>query len=268
MSIQKRLPTAIGLLFLVFLVVEYLPSYALFILLQVFILASLYEYYNLVQKRRLFPREMMGIVIALIISASFILNGFSIGFALFISLLFCGLYYVIFINTLEKLPLFPSSISVTFFGAVYLSFTLNHLYLLKVEYGRFFIYFLAAVVFMGDTGAYLCGKLMGKKKIFPIASPRKTWEGSVGGIIFACAGGLVARKILLENFPVQEAIICSVLVHAVAQISDPLESLFKRAVGVKDSSRILPGHGGFLDRVDSLILAAPFFYYWMKILGK
>jgi phosphatidate cytidylyltransferase len=97
----------------------------------------------------------------------------------------------------------------------------------------------------------------------PIASPRKTWEGGIAGIMTACLGAAAAQQVLLPDTVLWKAILCGFLVHAVAQISDPLESLFKRAVGVKDSSNILPGHGGFLDRVDSLILAAPFFYFFL-----
>jgi len=129
------------------------------------------------------------------------------------------------------------------------------------------IYFLLAVIFIGDTGAYLIGKAVGRHKLAPLASPRKTWEGSVGGILFACLGGIAAQQILLQDAVLWKAVVFAFVVHVVAQFSDPLESLFKRAAGVKDSSNLLPGHGGFFDRIDSLILAAPFFYYMLKYLG-
>jgi len=165
------------------------------------------------------------------------------------------------INKVEKLVSFPSSIAITFLGAVYLSFSLNYFFLLRKEEGAFYIYFFLTVIFLGDTGAYFFGKLWGRRKFLPIASPRKTWEGCFGGLVFACLGALTAQQLFLKDIILWKAVVCGLLVHAVAQISDPLESLFKRAVGVKDSSRILLGHGGFLDRVDSLILATPFFYY-------
>jgi phosphatidate cytidylyltransferase len=102
----------------------------------------------------------------------------------------------------------------------------------------------------------------------PVASPNKSWEGSAGGILFACLGALAARELLLPDVVLWRALLLAVLVHAAAQVSDPLESLFKRAVGVKDSSNVFPGHGGFFDRIDSLILASPLFYYLVGILWK
>ena len=112
------------------------------------------------------------------------------------------------------------------------------------------------------------GKAFGKHKMTPVASPNKTWEGSAGGLLLAIGGAVLAQQVLLRSVPLWRAILTGVLVHAVAQVSDPLESLFKRAVGVKDSSNALPGHGGFLDRIDSLILASPLFYFIVKYLWK
>src|SRR4030042_1785065 len=102
----------------------------------------------------------------------------------------------------------------------------------------------------------------------PPASPNKTREGSVGGIRLAVLAALAARQLWFPEVGLAPALVCGALVHAAAQVSDPLESLFKRAVGVKDSSNFLPGHGGFLDRIDSFLLAAPFFYYFVKFFWK
>ncbi len=264
MSFRKRLPTALALLIIVFISIQFMPLLGVFIILQILILASLFEFYKLFSRRKIFPQKTLGISLALIISSSFYFEEISLELALFVGLLVAALYFIISFNTVEKLVSFHSSIALTFFGAFYLSFTLNHFYPLIEERGPLYIYFFLAVIFLGDTGAYLFGKLWGRRKMVPIASPHKTWEGSIGGIVFACLGALAAQQLLLKDIVLWKAILCGIFVHAVAQISDPLESLFKRAVGVKDSSNILPGHGGFLDRMDSLILATPFFYYYLK----
>ena len=268
MSLRKRTLTAFFLLGILFLVIQYAPLIVFFILLQAFILAALLEFYNLADRKKFFPRKALGAVCALIIGASFYFPRLGFERGLFICLLAACAYFVVRINTLERLASFPQSISVTFFGALYLSFPLNYLYRIRLEDGVFSLYFLFAVIFLGDSGAYFIGKPFGRKKMTPIASPNKTWEGSAGGILFACLGALAARKLLLPDIVLWKAVLCGVLVHAAAQISDPLESLFKRAVGIKDSSNVLPGHGGFLDRIDSLILASPLFYYLVKALWK
>jgi phosphatidate cytidylyltransferase len=98
----------------------------------------------------------------------------------------------------------------------------------------------------------------------PIASPHKTWEGAIGGLITAGFSAWAAQAVFLPAADPLAAVAAGLAVSIVAQVSDPLESLFKRAAGVKDSSNALPGHGGFLDRVDSLIFAAPFFYFLLR----
>jgi phosphatidate cytidylyltransferase len=210
---------------------------------------------------------MLGFAIALIIAFSFYFEAFPLEFALFVALFICGVYYVLTINTLEKLKSFPPSIALTFFGALILSFTLNHFLLLRQDYDPNGIYFLFAVIFVGDSGAYFIGKPFGRHKLAPLASPRKTWEGSVGGVVFACLAGIAAQQIFLPEAVMGKAAVFAFVVHVFAQFSDPLESLFKRAAGVKDSSNILPGHGGFFDRIDSMILAAPLYYYLLKYIG-
>lgn len=266
MSLRTRTPTAFVMLAITFVVVQFAPLWVFFLFVQLLIVAALIEFYNLARRRKLLPQPAVGIVLALILGASFYFPQFPLPLALFVCIVLSSIYFLATFTTLEKLPFFPSSIAITFFGAVYVGFTLDFFYPLRAEWGPFYLYFLFAVIFLGDTGAYFVGKLMGRHKMTPIASPNKTWEGSFGGILFACAGALAAQQLLLRDLPIWKAILCGILVHAVAQVSDPLESLFKRAVGVKDSSNILPGHGGFLDRIDSLILATPVFFYLLKYL--
>lgn len=268
MDIHKRLPTAIVLLFLAFVTIQYAPDWVYFGVIQLLILAALWELYKLIWGKEHLAEKIIGTIIALNISFSFYFLNWPLEIAFFSSLLILGIYFVFSINRNEKLSWFPQNIAIVFFGAFYLSFTLNFFNLLRKDYGPYPVYFLLAVIFIGDTGAFLVGRLIGKHKMAPIASPRKTWEGSFGGILLAVAtGGAMQIFFLRGDALLWKSLLLAFLIHIVAQISDPLESLFKRAVGVKDSSNILPGHGGFLDRLDSLILASPFFYFLLKYIG-
>ncbi len=261
MSLRTRTGTAIVLLGATFAVTQYAPNWVFFIIGQAFLLAALVEFYNLAEKRGLRPRKALGIGLALLVSLSFYFRAIPLDGAIYAGLLVAGVYYVAATDTQEKLSHFPASFAITLVGMLYVSFPLNFIYRIRAEAGSFTLYFLFAVIFLGDTGAYFIGKPFGRRKMTPIASPNKTWEGSAGGILFAVCGAVLARVFLLPALPLWKAILTGVVVHAAAQVSDPLESLFKRAVGVKDSSNSLPGHGGFLDRIDSLILAGPLFYF-------
>lgn len=265
MNLVKRLATAAVLIPIAFVSIQYCSRECYFCVVQLIILAALVEFYNLPRKKNISPPKFVGIICALLIGLSFLFPSFSLHTAIFAGLIILGVYFLLTTKTLEKLMQFPAAIALTFFGAVYLGFTLAHFIPLRDEYGPFYIYFLLSVIFIGDTGAFLLGKKWGRHKLAPLASPKKTWEGTFGGIITACLTGVLAQQILLKDeMSLMEAVVFALLINIIAQISDPLESLFKRAAGVKDSSNLLPGHGGFFDRIDSLIFAAPFFYYLLK----
>ena len=269
MSLRKRVPTAIVLMGVLFVIIQYAPKIALYVFQQAFILAALIEFYRLAERKGLMPQKALGIVLALFVSVTAYFPSFPLEAAIYAGLLLSGFYFVVYFNRIERLPFFPASFAITLLGTVYLSFPLNFLYRIRLEDGPFYLYFLFSVVFLGDTGAMFAGKAFGKHKMTPVASPNKTWEGSAGGILFAVGGAVLAQQVLLSSaVPLWRAVLTGIVVHAVAQVSDPLESLFKRAVGVKDSSNALPGHGGFLDRIDSLILASPLFYFIVKYLWK
>lgn len=268
MNLFRRTVTAVVLLGAVFLVVQYAPDWGFFLFGQAFIVAALLELYALAEKKDIHPQRALGVVLTLLAGLPFYFRAVPFEAALFAGLLATGVYFVAATGSAEKLGRFPAAFAFTIFGAIYLGFTLSFIYRIRLEFGPPMLYFLAAVVFLGDTGAYFIGKPFGRHKMTPVASPNKSWEGSAGGILFALAGALLARAVLKLEVPLATALLTAVVVHAAAQVSDPLESLFKRAVGVKDSSSALPGHGGFLDRIDSLILAGPLFYFIVRYIWR
>ncbi len=264
-SLKQRLPTSVVLLAVIFVLVQYAPSWVFFAVLQLVILAALFEYLHLSRRKGLFPLAPLAVVFTLIIGASFIVAAVPLEASIVACIALAALAYVVSTDSVERLAVFPGSVATTLFGAIYLGATLNFLYWIRLR-GPFALYFLFAVIFVGDTGAYFVGKPFGRRKMTPIASPNKTWEGSAAGLVTAALAAWAAQALFFPALPVRTAVITGLLVHAVAQVSDPFESLFKRAAGVKDSSNALPGHGGFLDRIDSLILAGPVFFYLMKFL--
>ncbi len=120
------------------------------------------------------------------------------------------------------------------------------------------------LIWVNDSFAYLVGRTLGRTKLFPAVSPKKTWEGTLGGLIFTLAAAyFMARYEPIVN-PLQWVILAGVIVVA-GSLGDLIESKLKRRAGVKDSGAILPGHGGMLDRLDSLVFAAPFAYFTLML---
>ncbi|HVN32004.1 MAG TPA: phosphatidate cytidylyltransferase [Thermoanaerobaculaceae bacterium] len=113
-------------------------------------------------------------------------------------------------------------------------------------------------IWAGDSGAYYLGSRFGRHRLAPTVSPKKSWEGIVGGTLLTAFGVWFCRTVFFPELPPELAVGTAVLLAVLAPLGDLVESLFKRDAGVKDSSDLLPGHGGFLDRSDSLFFAAPF----------
>jgi phosphatidate cytidylyltransferase len=113
---------------------------------------------------------------------------------------------------------------------------------------------------MGDTGAYYAGSYLGRHKLCPAVSPKKTIEGAVGGLTASLLIAFFYKLLFIPALSIPAVLLFAAVVGAVGQVGDLFESEFKRAAGVKDSGRLLPGHGGFLDRIDALLFAIPTAY--------
>ncbi len=167
----------------------------------------------------------------------------------------------------------------TLAGLVLFAYFLGHLLLIRdlrmavgegfELVGRKCVFFLLITIWLVDTGAWFVGRLIGRVSLAPRISPKKTWEGTAGGTVVAClAAWLFSQAFMKDVFSSREAIFYAVLIAVTAQVSDLIESFIKRTFGVKDSSQLLPGHGGIMDRFDSFIFAAPFFYYFLIATGR
>jgi phosphatidate cytidylyltransferase len=156
--------------------------------------------------------------------------------------------------------------SIALFGVLYIGLTLSSLVVTRtLPEGEFLILFVALVTWAGDTGAYYSGRLWGRHLLAPTVSPKKTLEGLLGGMALAVMAALVAQVWFLPQLHLVDAIILGGLLTGAGLLGDLSESAIKRGAGVKDSGGILPGHGGMLDRLDSLLFAAPTFYYYVVL---
>jgi len=154
--------------------------------------------------------------------------------------------------------------TITAFGVLYVGLTLSTVVSTRVlAGGEWLVLFLAVVTWAGDTGAYYAGTLWGKHLLAPKISPKKTVEGLLGGIGLAVAAAFLAQVWFVPQLQPMDTVILGVVLTGAGLFGDLWESAIKRRAGVKDSGSILPGHGGMLDRIDSLLFTAPTFYYYV-----
>ena len=152
----------------------------------------------------------------------------------------------------------------TLLGIIFIPWALAHLINIRMlePYGEYLTYILFFTIWATDTGAYFAGRFFGKHSLNKEVSPKKTWEGSVGGTVIAVGVTLLCWKMFFPDYiTLAQAIFIGFLISVLAQVSDLSQSILKRSTGVKDSSNILPGHGGFFDRFDAFLLTAPVLYY-------
>ena len=135
------------------------------------------------------------------------------------------------------------------------------------DFVKFLIMGIFILIWINDTFAYLVGRAFGKRKLFPRVSPKKNWEGAIGGLVFTLAAAYFMAKYEPIVNQAQWVSLAAIIVVA-GSLGDLVESKFKRDAGVKDSGAIMPGHGGMLDRLDSLIFAAPFAYLTLNIIAN
>ncbi len=272
-NLTQRILTAIigvPLLLLVF----YFGSYYFLAFILLIVGFGSYEFFRLVDNKNLDNKKIIGIVFCIILPI-----GANFGYLYFIFLFTLVSIFTLFIN-LQKQDLSTTLIGAgtKFLGIVYIGWFLSHAILIRNinesifpyidntnlknnDIGFFWIVFVVACTFLNDTAAYFFGKYKGKIKLVPRLSPGKTVEGTVCGIFMALVCGMFINLIFSSPISYKWSMLLGFVVGAVAVLGDLIESMFKRSVSIKDSGGLLPGHGGVLDRFDSLILVFPVMYY-------
>ena len=167
----------------------------------------------------------------------------------------------VFLFRREPLERIPRAISIVVLSWLYCGILLASLVSVRIRFGVPWVIMAFVVTWANDTAAYFTGHAIGRHRLFERISPKKTWEGFAGGVAGSVAGALGVRWLLLpETLGVGAAVVVGLGASVLGPLGDLAESMVKRAAGVKDSGRTIPGHGGLLDRIDALLFVAPWIY--------
>lgn len=253
---QRLLTAAIGIPLL--LMVLYWGRFPFYLLILAVLLVALHEYRELWCLRKVVFDPIIFLAGALI--ATFAWMGQSdytinlVYLALVSSLAYHG-----FRGSWRKEGTFEA-IALMAMGLIYIAWPLSLLISIR-EASFAVILLLLAFGFGSDTAAYFVGSRFGRRRLAPLISPKKSWEGAIGALVFTGVVGIVWSIFFSRSLSITEGFFLGVVASFLGQVGDLFESMLKRFCGAKDSGRLLPGHGGILDRIDSLLLIIPFLHY-------
>jgi phosphatidate cytidylyltransferase len=261
--LRTRLLTAAVALPALWLIIQYLwsPLFTGFILLVATI--GLLEYFAMAFPDRLGDRAA-GVALGLIAACGVIAGATWTGAALTVVVIL-GMTRTL--SEGSELPAATQRLAIIVLGVLYVGFLLPHITQLRAmnAHGWRWVLFTVYVAMGSDSGAYFAGRAFGKRKLMPSVSPSKTVEGALGGLGGALVIALASHVVFLKEPGVLEIMMLALAISVLAQIGDLCESALKRAFGAKDSGWIIPGHGGILDRLDSLVFPFVFAYYYVAL---
>ncbi len=225
------------------------------------------EFYKLLKLDENAPLRIYGTLCGIILNVLFFFTakGNLPNDALFLVLPLFSIVFFIKIYKKEEKPF--TNVAYTILGIMYVALPFALLHTLALNGDEFkpkIVLGCLIILWASDSGAYITGRLFGKRKLFERISPKKTWEGFVGGAIFAIVASLIIARYFVEVAAWQWPIIALIIIIA-GTYGDLVESQFKRSIAIKDSGSIIPGHGGFLDRFDGLLLSIPFIVAFLKL---
>ena len=224
-----------------------------------------YEFYRMVRKDGKVPNEPLGLILSALLPISALGDSLFLYILLAVLVLIAGLWYVFSPRT--RL----SDMAITLTGPIYTGFMLSAIVLLRDEIagfpGALLTVGVCASPWVSDSFAYMVGSRFGKHKMVPKISPNKSWEGFIGGILGSVLIWLILWLTGFYKLNLLYCLLCAVVVSVLGVFGDLIESRIKRGVGVKDSGNLIPGHGGMLDRSDSLIFGCMTAYILLTIGG-
>jgi phosphatidate cytidylyltransferase len=262
----RRVYSAAVLLPLFYLLVRYGPPIGFFLLALAAALLAMTEFYRLSFGERTSPLDVsLGLGYGGAILAAMYWSALpSIPLILTIGLM---TFLTVRLLRADALQHCLTDAAVLLLGVSYVGLLLGHLLLTRaLPDGHWLILFLFFVTWAGDTGAYYAGTALGKRQLAPRISPKKTVEGFVGGVTLGVLVAFLAGHWLVPSFSPGDCLALGLLLSLAGLLGDLAESALKRGAGVKDSGSLIPGHGGMLDRLDSLLFTAPTFYYYVTLI--
>lgn len=268
-GIVKRV--AAGVVFVpIFVLLTRAGGYWFLGFVDLFIVLGLFEFYRMMAAKGIHPYRGIGIASGLTLST----------YMYFASGVYANFFLTFVLIAIMALELTRRDnrravyhVATTVFGIVYVAYLGSHLVLLRelpwlisrpYDMGARFIFLAFTMTWASDTGAYVVGSTMGKRPLLPRVSRGKTWEGAVGGVVFAAVAGGVSSLTFAQFLHPAWGVALGAVCSAVGLLGDLFESMLKRDAEIKDTSRIIPGHGGVLDRFDSLLFTVPLIYYFLK----
>lgn len=253
-----------------FIIITRRGGYHFLALLDIIIFIGLWEFYGMMEAKDIRPYKSTGIIAGLVLSwYVFFRNG--VYSNLLLTLVLISIMVLELTRRDGTKAIFH--ISTTVLGVIYVSFLASHIVMLRelpvsagLEYamGASFVFLVFVVTWACDTGAYTFGTFFGRRRLLPRVSENKTVEGAVGGLVCALGAAVVAKYTFAEFLNVWQALILGAIAGIAGQLGDLVESMIKRDAEFKDASGTIPGHGGVLDRFDSLLFTSPLIYYFLK----
>ncbi|MBI5189970.1 MAG: phosphatidate cytidylyltransferase [Nitrospirae bacterium] len=273
----KRIASAAVLIPLVYLLVWHGSPFQFYIAVLCMASVGIYEFYRMFNNSGYHPQTMAGMLAGLLVVTGFYIGAvnegdvayvFSPGVMVagaFVFALICRLFSERDTNGAMV------DVALTFTGVIYVAWLSAYLVLLKTwdmggVAGRELVFLLLLVTWATDTGAYFAGSKFGRHKLYPKISPKKSVEGAAGGLLGAVGTAVLCRYWFFTSLTMHDAVAIGLILGIVGQVGDLAESMIKRSARVKDSGALIPGHGGMLDRVDSLLLNAPALYYYTVVM--
>ena len=262
----RRIFAALVFVPLFYLLVRFGPPVLFFFLVTIVSLLALWEFYEMSFPRHGHPMSMASsgalLVLFLVLIQWVAFTGFLflLTVAIFGTIIFLIMKLAPAKHAIPPYLIFP-------LGVLYVGIGLGHFLLIRnMPEGDLLVFFVILVTWTADTGAYFTGVAMGRRPLAPLLSPKKTVEGFIGGLLWAVFVAGISHFWFFPFLTLVECVIMGSVLACLGLLGDLAESFFKRSSGVKDSGTLIPGHGGILDRLDSLLFTGPAFYYSFLLL--